>query len=308
MKKESETVEMKARKTVLPQKSTAKFKDSLFRTLYSDERRAKELCEATSGMTFSEDAPVLLCNLDDSLLNRYNDMGVAVANQLLVLCEQQSTINPNMPFRLLEYVVFVYGAWFVDRSLLYGEELVKMPTPKFYVLYNGKDKLDETTLKLSSAFMIDGGELELVVHVIDINYGRNHEILEKSPSLKGYSYLIAKIREFRDTGFNRDAAIAGAVRACIEEGVLADFLTENNFEEVCDMLSFEYNIEDELAVRGEQRERKGLEQGLEQGLKKGLKKGKVDLATELLDLISKGKDPTEYLQAITNEGAIPSQG
>ena len=302
MRAKSKTIKTKARGTTLPQKSTAKFKDSLFRTLYSDEKRAKELCEATSGITFPEDSPVLLCNLEDSLLSRFNDMGVAVANQLLVLCEQQSTINPNMPFRLLEYVVFIYGAWFVDRSLLYGEELIKIPTPKFYVLYNGKDKLEETTLKLSSAFMMDGGELDLAVHVIDINYERNHEILEKSPSLKGYSYLIAKIRKFKEIGLTRDTAIADAVRECIKEGVLADFLTENNFEEVCGMLSYEYNIEDELAVRGEQRERKGREEGH----KEGCEEGKINLATELLDLINKGKDPTEYLRTIANGGSIPS--
>jgi len=56
------------------------------------------------------------------------------------------------------------------------------------------------------------------------------------------------------------------------------------------MLSYEYNIEDELAVRGEQRERKGRE----------------ELAAELLDLISKGKDPKEYLQIIANGGSVPS--
>ena len=260
MEKKTETKKKSAKQVTSPPKSTLKFKDSFFRTLYKDERRAKELGEATSGIIFPEDAPVQLCTLDDSVLNRYNDMGVAIANQLIVLHEQQSTINPNMPYRLLEYLLYTYGKWFMDKKMLYGEELVKIPMPKFYVLYNGEKELTETTLKLSSAFLMeDGGgvDLELVVHVIDINYERNHEVLDKSPSLKGYSYLIAKIREFRKEGLSRDVAIAKAVRTCINEDILADFLNEHNYEEVCDMLDFEYKLEDELEVRGAQREQKG---------------------------------------------------
>jgi hypothetical protein len=249
-------------------KSTTKYKDSLFRVLYKDEQRAKELCEATSGLKFPEDAPIQLCTLEDSILNRYNDMGVAIGNKLLVLHEQQSSINPNMPYRLLEYLLYSYGKWFVDRKMLYGEELVEIPFPEFYVLYNGKKELKETTLKLSSAYKMKDRKvmLELEVDVIDINYERNHTVLEKSPTLKGYSYLIATIRKFIDAGDSRDVAVAKAVRKCISEGILADFLSENNFEEVCDMLDFEYNLEDELAVRGEQREKKGKIEGRIEGM------------------------------------------
>ena len=217
-------------------------RQSRFRALYKDKKRAKELCEATSGKIYPENAEVLLCNLEDSLFIRYNDMGVAVDKQLLVLCEHQSTINGNIPYRLLEYVVFTYGMWFVNRMLLYGEELVKIPTPKFYMLYNGEKELEEDTLNLSSALAVEGGQLELIVHIIDINYERGHEVLEKCPSLKGYAYLISKIRENKRARATRDAAIANAVRTCITEGILSDFLHEKNYKEVCDMLNFEYNI------------------------------------------------------------------
>jgi len=169
--------------------------------------------------------------------------------------------------------------------MLYGHELVKLPTPKFYVLYNGKDELKETVLRLSSAFEIEGGELELVVYVIDINYERGHAVLDKSPSLKGYSYLIAKIRDFRDSGLSRDEAIAKAVRACITEGVLADFLTDKNFKEVCDMLSFEYRIEDELAVRNKQERAEGKAEGILESAMRLINKGKsLQEVTDLLDL------------------------
>jgi len=256
-------IKTRVRQSASTSKSTTKYKDSLFRALFKDEQRAKELCGAISGIEFPKDAHVQLCTLKDSILNRYNDIGVAIGNRLFVLHEENS-INPNIPYRLLESSLYSYGKWFVDRKMLYGEELVEIPFPEFYVLYNGKKKLEETTLKLSSAFKMKDRKvmIELEVDVIDINYERNHTVLEKSPTLKGYSYLIATIRKFIDAGDSRDVAVAKAVRKCISEGILADFLSENNFEEVCDMLDFEYNLEDELAVRGEQREKKGRIEGM----------------------------------------------
>ena len=262
-------------------------KDSLFRAIYRDEKRAKELCAATTGIVFSDNAQVKLCNLENTIAQRFNDIGVAIDGNLLFMCEHQSSINPNMPLRLLEYVFQVLFLWFVDRKMLYGEELVKIPLPQFYVLYNGKSKLAFDTLRLSDAFLLKGErtDLDLVVHVIDINYESKGEILEKCDSLNGYAYLIAKIREFKDNGASQDKAIANAVRICINEGILTDFLSKENYREVCDMLFYEYSLEDELAVRGEQRERKGHQKGLLEAAKKLLCSGmSFEETTSLLGL------------------------
>jgi hypothetical protein len=255
------------------QKSTQKSKDSLFRTLFNDEARARELCEAASGQNFPEDEKVSLCNLEDSLFNRFNDIGVAIGEQILFLHEHQSTLPINIPYRYLEYIVFIYGTWFVDRKLLFGNILVKIPTPKFFVLYNGEKPLEKTVLKLSDAFEVKGGKLELEVHIIDINYERGHEALEKSPNLKGYAYLIHKIREFQKTGLSRDESIANAIRTCITEGILAEFLKNLNFEEVCNMLNFEYNFEDELAVWKAEGIAEGEARGKAEGIAEGTAKG-----------------------------------
>jgi len=49
--------------------------------------------------------------------------------------EHQSSINPNMPLRLLIYIAHVYEK-IINRNLLYKTKLEKIPTPEFIVLYN----------------------------------------------------------------------------------------------------------------------------------------------------------------------------
>lgn len=42
---------------------------------------------------------------------------------------------------------------FVKRKNLYGRTPVKIPTPRYFVFYNGNDEMpDQTILKLSDAF------------------------------------------------------------------------------------------------------------------------------------------------------------
>ncbi|GHV90722.1 hypothetical protein AGMMS50268_12250 [Spirochaetia bacterium] len=40
--------------------------------------------------------------------DQINDLSFTVDNRLVVLIEHQSTINPNMPIRLLMYIARVY--------------------------------------------------------------------------------------------------------------------------------------------------------------------------------------------------------
>jgi len=125
------------------------------------------------------------------------------------------------------------------------------------LLYNGTKPLKEKTLKLSAAFETEGGEnsLELVVHVIDINYTSDNEVLNKSESLKGYAYLIEQINSNERQGLTRDEAIQAAINHCIEADILAEFL-KKNYKEVADMLSIQYNREDEIeAIREESEEK-----------------------------------------------------
>ena len=253
------------------QKSGSSVNDTVFRKLFSEKERAIELCNALEGTSYPPDADAVICSLEDSLLRRYNDSAIAIENKLLLFSEHQSSINPNMPIRMLSFAAAAYDLWFVKSKEIYKEQLFKLPTPKFYVLYNGEKELAQDVLKLSDAYKLEAGEfsLELTVKVLNVNYKNGCSVLEKSPSLKGYSYLVELIRQSKKNGSSRDRAIQSAIEQCIKEDIIADFLQEN-FAEVAAMLLREYKIEDEIEAR------------MEEGMEKGLEKGIVESARKLL--------------------------
>jgi hypothetical protein len=115
----------------MKQKSGTAYKDTLFRKLYCDEKRAIELCNALEGTNYPLNTKVKVYNMEESLALRYNDSIIGIEGKLLVFSEQQSTINPNMPLRFLAYAADAIYSWFVDIQGLYKGRLYKIPTPKF---------------------------------------------------------------------------------------------------------------------------------------------------------------------------------
>jgi hypothetical protein len=179
-----------------------------------------------------------------------------IDNRLVVIFEHQSTLNENMPFRIFNYIQRLYSKT-VNPNKLFNEKLIKIPKPEVIVLYNGKDTFpDKKELKLSDAFMVIEGlaanasriSLELVVQVYNINHGKNPEIQQKCQTLNNYSFLIGKIREYEKTGLLLDKSVESAVKYCLENNILKDFLREYG-SEVVDMLFLDYDLDDHLAAR-----------------------------------------------------------
>ncbi|MDO4460857.1 MAG: hypothetical protein Q4C42_12410, partial [Clostridia bacterium] len=129
----------------------------------------------------------------------------------------------------------------------YRTTLVKIPTPKFFVFYNGtEDYPVEKTLRLSTAFSeIDEDiTLELSVKVININPDKGHDILKKCKILREYSQFVEITRKYRE---DKDQ-LQKAVKECIEKGILADYLLRKS-SEVVNMLMAEYDYETDIAVQ-----------------------------------------------------------
>ena len=249
----------------IKQKSDLKYKDTLFRTLFREKDRAIELCNAVAGTNYPKDASVVVCDLENSLFRRYNDLALAFEDQLIFMYEHQSSINPNMPLRFLSFITDALYTWFVDTNEIYRSTVLKIPAPQFYVLYNGKKELKQDMLKLSDAFKIKpvGPSMDLAVKVLDVNYDSGCEALNKSTSLNGYAYLIAQIRNYESKGIGRDLAINEGIQKCIDEGILVDFLREK-FEEVAKMLAWEYNQDAEFRIIREEAREEGREEGREE--------------------------------------------
>ncbi len=111
-------------------------------------------------------------------------MSFIIASELN-LYEHQSTVNPNIPLRQLQYVATILRG-LVSQKALYSTKLTKTPYPRFVVFYNGeREEPERQILRLSDAYLkqADEPDLELKVIMLNINYGKNRELMENCESL-----------------------------------------------------------------------------------------------------------------------------
>ena len=182
-----------------------------------------------------------------------------------------------MPLRCLQYVSEVYKRLH-DNKALHSSRLLHIPQPEFFVLYNGVDPYpDDKILRLSEAFPGLGGlglsegmrpALELEVRVLNINKGRNTDIVKQCRELDEYSAFVAKMRDLAHETGNKEEAVQAAVRYCLEHDILRSFLNAHA-KEVVGMQITEWHLEDALAVEREEGREEGLSKGREEGLSKG---------------------------------------
>ena len=174
-----------------------------------------------------------------------NDVSFLFDSQMN-LYEHQSSFNPNMPLRDLFYIARQLEKYTLGKSL-YSSKLRKIPVPRFVVFYNGTQEQPESRiLKLSDAFekKVPSPELEVKVTMLNINLGKNRELMEKCRTLREYCMFVERIR-----GYAKELEIAEAVERavteCIREDILADFLSAQRAEVIA-MSIFEYNKEEEM--------------------------------------------------------------
>ena len=128
--------------------SNIRYKNSVFYLLFSHNDALRKLYSALKGLSLPPDVPVELNTLSDVLyMGQINDISFTIGNRLVIVIEHQSTINPNMPLRLLLYIARIYEK-IVERRNLYKSSLEKIPTPEFIVLYNGTKPYPDQTCQL----------------------------------------------------------------------------------------------------------------------------------------------------------------
>lgn len=249
-----------------------KYKDRLFRLLFSGERELLSLYNAVNGTSYTNPEELEINTLENAVyMNMKNDISF-VFDFSLNLYEHQSTLSPNLPLRNLFYLSRVLQRSVKDDSL-YGRRAVRIPAPRFIVFYNGTEKAPERmVLRLSDAFEqpMEEPEVELKVTMLNINPGYNRRLLEGCPLLKEYMLYVEKVRSYsRKQPVER--AVEQAVAECIREGILAEFLSRYRAEAI-EVSIFEYNEEEHMKlVRAE-----GWEDGWEDGRRKGWEEGRQE--------------------------------
>lgn len=222
-----------------------KYKDTVFRLLFSDKENLLSLYNAIAGTSYQNADRLKIVTLENAVyMGMKNDLAFLLDTGLY-LYEHQSTWNPNMPLRDLFYIASEYQV-LADQKSLYSSVLCRIPVPKFLVFYNGSEiREDILTLRLSDAFELPqtDPDLELKVTVYNINAGHNRSLMEQCKILSDYAAYVAKVRQYAERLSLTDA-VEKAITECINEGILQEFLRKNR-SEVLKVSIFEYDKEKE---------------------------------------------------------------
>ena len=286
-----------------------KHKDSLFVDYFSKDRDWKQhflsLYNALHGTDLQVETTRLeRVNLEQVLyMDYYNDIAVMVNDQFIMMIEHQTTINPNMPLRLLEYVSRIYGNM-IDSKSKFSTQLIPLAKPEFIVFYTGKENIPpETYIHLSDAFKLNHIQnselsLELVVKVCRINGKEPNQIVSQCSDLEQYVQFLKLIAEAKADG--QVKPLTRAIREAVRHNVLKDYL-ERKGGEVLSILMTEYDYATDIAVKQEEAyaigRNEGILVGLERGIERGIEQGAHQKALETAqNLLSMGFSPEQVAQ------------
>ena len=292
-----------------PTTENRKHKDSLFVDYFSKDRDWKQhflsLYNALHGTDLQVETTRLeRVNLEQVLyMDYYNDIAVMVNDQFIMMIEHQTTINPNMPLRLLEYVSRIYGNM-IDSKSKFSTQLIPLAKPEFIVFYTGKENIPpETYIHLSDAFKLNHIQnseltLELVVKVCRINGKEPNQIVSQCSDLEQYVQFLKLIAEAKADG--QVKPLTRAIREAVRHNVLKDYL-ERKGGEVLSILMTEYDYATDIAVKQEEAyaigRNEGILVGLERGIERGIEQGAHQKALETAqNLLSMGFSPEQVAQ------------
>ena len=253
-----------------------KYKDTVFRKLFSDRKNLLSLYNAINGTAYMDASQLEIVTLDNAIyMGMKNDLAFII-NTNLFLYEHQSTYDPNMPLRDLFYISGEYQK-LVDLKSLYTSTRLRIPTPNFIVFYNGTEKNEDRWVEyLSESYENMSGEpnLELKVIILNINVGHNKKLMEECQTLREYAQYVAKVRRYSEE-MELNTAVECAVSESIQEGILKEFLQKNRAEVIA-MSIFEYNEEEE--------KRKLRKAEYEAGMAEGVMKTKKETVISLAEM------------------------
>lgn len=252
-------------------KANKKYKDRLFNFIFGREENREwtlSLYNAINGSNYTDASLIKFNTLDNILyLDMKNDTSFLISD-IVSVYEHQSTFNPNMPLRLMEYLSDIYSGYVKSNKYdKYGSRLIMLPTPKLVVFYNGKtDMPDERILRLRDSFdekTRESADVDVRVRMLNINHGHNKKLLEECRPLFEYSWFVNEIRENEKTGISLKTAIGRAIASMPESYVIKAFIDKHRAE-VEGMLDTEYNEAEVLEIVKYNARKEGREEGREE--------------------------------------------
>ncbi len=237
------------------------YKDRLFKIIFEDKKELLSLYNALTGKNYQNPNELEINTIDDVIyMHLKNDMSF-ILDDWQNLFEQQSTFNPNQPLRGFFYFADLYKVKYFGKKI-YSTRLLKIPTPQYIVFYNGTMNMpDKKELRLSDAFQqpTTQPDIEVVAHMLNINYGHNKELMERCQKLKEYAQFIDIIRHYlrENEQWTNEQAISKAIDDCIQNNILRDILQKERLRVMASILSefdevgYKEMIQDEAIEDGE---------------------------------------------------------
>ncbi len=210
-------------------KVNKKYRDTVFRMIFGEDRNELlKLYNAVNDSDYTNADDLTINTLENAIyVGMKNDVSFVFQDELN-LYEHQSTLNPNLPLRVLFYVADLLQEMTADKNI-YGSKRLEIPTPHFLMFYNGEEDPGEISeYRLSAMFSKpeEYPQIELIVKIININDGQDNKVINGCKTLQEYAKFVAMIRENRKT-MKPEKAVTKAVDDCIEQGILRDFLMKN---------------------------------------------------------------------------------
>lgn len=276
------------------------YKSDVFSMLLEDPKNALEVFNGVNGTDYDDPNELVIHRLDKGISLSIRNDASFILDMNLSLYEHQSTYSPNIPLRNLIYLVNLLQK-LINKRDLYGSRLIKIPTPRFAVFYNGTENRPEVEeLRLSTAFehTMDSPEIELHCKVYNINKGNNVELLRRCPVLRDYMYFVDKVRfyigQLGDLPEELEEAIELAIDDCINNHVLEDFMKSRR-SEVVKVTQLDYTHERRMKLVQQEEYEHGLQQGIQNGL---------DVAFHVIAKLNSGVTPEELIAQGTDEHIV----
>ena len=103
------------------------YKDSLFRDIFNNEKRLSEVYTSLAGSA-AEPSEIRITTMDETFFSsEKNDVSFLVRDRHIILLEHQSTVNENMPLRLLWYIAELYRQYVDPKAPYRGKRIILYP-------------------------------------------------------------------------------------------------------------------------------------------------------------------------------------
>lgn len=280
------------------------YKNNLFIYLFTKKKEyALSLYNAVNQSHYTNEEDLQFKLLEDVLfIEMKNDVSF-LFDGALNLYEHQSTFSYNLPLHGLFYLADLYRK-LVPMDKLYHKKLIRIPTPKYMVFYNGSVEdmnVDRLELKLSDAFQVpdETGGFEWTATVLNINPGFNESLFDKCGILQEYATFVEVVKRNAQT-MDMHMAMVLAIQECRKAGILKEFLQEYG-KELEAMCWERYDTERILQIQHEEAledaREEGLRLGLEEGRAKGMQQGILCGRAESEQMILFLKEQIKKLEA-----------